>query len=343
LNAVVDEVIHDLEDVLIGATVEKRSLRIPVRSTCDGSLLQGNVSELLQELTRLQLCKPVDWVSVCYGISSSYVVEIAGVGKITSVNLEGSDSKLFSFIGEQVETSELFSQSVISKCQSWRRQFYPVPLYKEGSIIISTKFTRSFNRPPIMVPGMTPSTAGASFVAAVCNAGYHCELAGGGQHFEKMFRDQVLNIMQLMNSPGDGITVNLLFLNPYLWKFQFPMCIEMRREGLPIEAITIAAGIPSLDNANDIINQCISVGIKKIGFKPGTVNAINEVIVIAKANPSATIVLQWTGGQSGGHHSFENQFVPMLEAYGAIRECDNIILIAGGGIGDAKGVLVSHR
>ena len=50
----------------------------------------------------------------------------------------------------------------------------------------------------------------------------------------------LFSIIELTNSipAGDGITVNLLFLNPYLWRFQFPQCIAMRKEGYPIEGIT---------------------------------------------------------------------------------------------------------
>lgn len=45
----------------------------------------------------------------------------------------------------------------------------------------------------------------------------------------------------------------------------------MRKEGYPIESLTIAAGIPSLEAAKTIMGQLNDVGIKKIGFKPGTI------------------------------------------------------------------------
>jgi fatty acid synthase subunit beta len=49
------------------------------------------------------------------------------------------------------------------------------------------------------------------------------------------------------------------------------------------------------------------------------------------------LVLQWTGGRGGGHHSFEDHHAPMLTKYGAIRREKNIVLVCGSGFGDAKG------
>lgn len=63
---------------------------------------------------------------------------------------------------------------------------------------------------------------------------------------------------------------------------------------------------------------------------------IRLVTEIAKANPTMSIVLQWTGGRAGGHHSAEDFHLPILETYGLIRQQPNIILVAGSGIGDAE-------
>jgi fatty acid synthase subunit beta len=45
------------------------------------------------------------------------------------------------------------------------------------------------------------------------------------------------------------------------------------------------------------------------------------------------VLLQWTGGRGGGHHSFEDFHAPILATYASIRSCDNIVLIAGSGFG----------
>jgi hypothetical protein len=70
-----------------------------------------------------------------------------------------------------------------------------------------------------MVAGMTPTTCNPNVVAATLNAGYHGELAGGGLPREHIFRD-ALNRLLVATDPGNGVTFNLLFLNPRLWSFQ---------------------------------------------------------------------------------------------------------------------------
>lgn len=75
------------------------------------------------------------------------------------------------------------------------------------------------------------------------------------------------------------------------------MCIEMRTQGLPIDSITIGAGVPSLEKANEIIKSMQNAGMSAVGFKPGSVNAIRQVIEIAQHNPTMNILLQWTGGR----------------------------------------------
>jgi fatty acid synthase subunit beta len=73
-----------------------------------------------------------------------------------------------------------------------------------------------------------------------------------------------------------------------------------------------------------------------MGFKPGSMDAIQQVINIAKANPGFPVMLQWTGGRGGGHHSFEDFHQPIVSMYSRIRRCPNIVLIAGSGFGGAE-------
>ncbi|KAG5457400.1 MAG: hypothetical protein BJ554DRAFT_2600, partial [Olpidium bornovanus] len=205
-------------------------------------------------------------------------------------------------------------------------------------IHVETFFSRLLGKPPIMVAGMTPCTAHESFVAAVVNAGFHVELAGGGQHTEEHLRNRVKKIMDLV-APGEGITLNILFLNPRLWGFQYPAVKAMRNDGIPMEGVCVAAGVPSLDVANEVVSSLKKAGLRHVAFKPGSAETIRRVISIAEQNPHMPIVLQWTGGRGGGHHSFEDFHQPLLETYGAIRRQGNIVLVVGSGFGDAKGTL----
>lgn len=198
--------------------------------------------------------------------------------------------------------------------------------------------SRLLGKPPLMVAGMTPATVNEKFVAAVMNAGYHVELAGGGHFNEAVLRDKVNKIMNLTRA-GEGITLNIIFLNVRQWGFQYPLIQVMRKEGLPMEGLCVAAGVPSLELANEIIANLQAAGLRHIAFKPGSVDTIRQVIAIAAANPTMPIIMQWTGGRAGGHHSFEDIHQPILETYAAIRRQPNIVLVAGSGFGGADDTL----
>ena len=188
-----------------------------------------------------------------------------------------------------------------------------------------------------MVAGMTPSTVKGGFVSAILSAGYHVELAGGGHYDAAALRAKVTDIQSKI-PPGVGITLNSLYINPRQFSFQLPLWQDMRKEGLPIEGFCVAAGIPSTEKAAEIIDGLRNAGIKHVAFKPGSVEGIRQVVSIAAANPNFPVILQWTGGRAGGHHSYEDFHQPILAAYRSIRQHSNISLIAGSGFGAADDV-----
>lgn len=208
---------------------------------------------------------------------------------------------------------------------------------RDGRLHIDTPFSRLLGKPPMMVAGMTPATVQAGLNIATLNAGYHIELAGGGHYNAKALRSKVDEIVKNVQ-PGVGITLNALYINQRQFGFQFPLWQEMRREGLPIEGFCVAAGIPSSEKATEIITALRSAGIKHVAFKPGSVEGIRQVVNIAAANPDYPIILQWTGGRAGGHHSCEDFHQPIISTYAAIRQQRNISLIAGSGFGGAEDV-----
>jgi enoyl reductase-like protein len=93
-------------------------------------------------------------------------------------------------------------------------------------------------------------------------------------------------------SAGTGITLNTLYANPYLWGFQYPIVCELRKKGTPIESLTIGAGVPTAEKAVEICDGLLEAGIQYMAFKPGSLDAVQEVIDIAKANPKMTVMLQ---------------------------------------------------
>jgi fatty acid synthase subunit alpha, fungi type len=190
-----------------------------------------------------------------------------------------------------------------------------------------------------MVAGMTPSTVKAGFVSAVFDADYHIELAGGGHYNAAALRSKVAEIQKQIPA-GVGITLKSLYINPHQFTFQLRLWQEMRKEGLPIEGFCVAAGVPTTEKAVEIIDGLKNAGIRHVAFKPGSVDGIRQVVNIAAANPDFLIILQWTGGRAGGHHSFkfEDFHQPILATYRSIRQYDNISLVAGSGFGSADDI-----
>ena len=201
-----------------------------------------------------------------------------------------------------------------------------------GQTFVDTKMSRLLGLPPVMVAGMTPCTVPWDFVAATMRAGYHIELAGGGYYNDKTMTEAISKIENDIPA-GRGITVNLIYVNPRAMAWQIPLIGRLRAEGYPIEGLTVGAGVPSIEIANEYIT---TLGIKHIAFKPGSNEAIQAVINVANANPHFPVMLQWTGGRGGGHHSYEDFHQPILQMYGRIRRCNNIVLVAGSGFGGSE-------
>jgi fatty acid synthase subunit alpha, fungi type len=206
----------------------------------------------------------------------------------------------------------------------------------DRTIHLDTPFSRLLEKPPIMVAGMTPSTVQGGFVSAVLNAGYHIELAGGGHYSAAALRGKVAEIQSKIPA-GVGITLNSLDINPRRFTFQFPLWQDMRKEG--DRRLLRCRWHSHYREGCRNHRRTQKAGIKHVSFKPGSVDGIRQVVNIATANPDFPIILQWTGGCAGGHHSFEDFHQPILSTYRSIRACSNIFLVAGSGFGAADDVL----
>ncbi|KAJ3188792.1 3-oxoacyl-[acyl-carrier-protein] synthase [Gaertneriomyces sp. JEL0708] len=331
---------------------DAKKMTVPVFHTHTGEDLRA-VQDVTQSLVEQICLQTVHWQKATSHPHITHVLDFgpggsSGVGFLTHRNKEGTGLQVIlagtfdNVPAELLDRSSLFDSDVQSVrfAPNWAEKYRPklIRIASTNDIHIDTPFSRLLSKPPLMVAGMTPTTANEQFVAATINAGFHIELAGGGQHTEKHLRDRVEKIMEKI-APGEGITLNILFLNPRLWGFQYPAVQAMRQEGIPMEGICIAAGVPSLDVADEVIKNLKSAGLRHVAFKPGSVETIRRVITIAKHNPDMPIILQWTGGRGGGHHSFEDFHQPMLETYGAIRRVENLVLVVGSGFGDAEETL----
>lgn len=322
---------------------------VPVISTDSGIELSMR-DDVMMRLVEQICVQPVHWMMAIVAKPVTHILDFgpghaSGIGALTHKNVDGSGIQvvlagtLDTPVPHLQSRRHLFgsSPSSVKYGVNWALRYRPNLVRNEadGKFYVETNFSRLLSKQPLMVAGMTPTTIDAEFVSACINAGYHVELSGGGHFMESMLRDKI-NLIVSKIKPGHGISLNSLFINQRLWAFQFPLVQTMRKEGTPIEGFTVAAGVPSLENANDIISALMAAGIRHVSFKPGSVDGILQVVTIAKHNPNCPIILQWTGGRAGGHHSYEDFHQPILDTYAAIRSCDNICLVAGSGFGDGE-------
>ncbi|KAJ4422983.1 putative PKS/NRPS-like protein biosynthetic cluster [Gnomoniopsis sp. IMI 355080] len=319
-------------------------LGIPLYHTCTGSDIQHlSGVRLTQSLVSMILEEPVEWTKACIHDKITHIVDFgpSRTSTFLQARVEGSGIRII-LAGELIDSSsnyggkhELFTNTPLVRPSHWVSVYAPSIESDPGcQLRLTNRFVQLMGTPPIMVAGMTPTTMPWDFVSSVMKAGYHIELAAGGY---AQPQDLELAIRRLAASiPANrAIAINVIYANPRAILWQTQLLSRLIREGLPIEGLTIGAGVPSPDVAAEYI---ATLGIKYIGLKPGSLRGIHEVIAIAEKSPDFPILLQWTGGRAGGHHSYEDQFEPLLASYALIRACSNITLVVGGGFGDAHGI-----
>ena len=316
----------------------------PVYHTKDGlDIFKQDAGGVIKDLVNAITVDTVDWPTASKFPNASHIIAFdAEVGRLTGRNHDGQGVRVI--MASEIETrikgagsqAELFMKHLpdrVLRPMSWGDAFLPrLAELNNGQWLLDTKLSRLLGTPPVMVAGMTPTTVPWDFVSAIMNAGYHVELAGGGYLDAGSMSGAIRKLAK--NIPnGRGITCNLIYVSPRAMAWQIPMIGQLIREGVPIDGVTIGAGVPSTEIAAEYI---MSLGLKHISFKPGSHSAIKQVISIAEAHPSFPIILQWTGGRGGGHHSFEDFHQPLLETYAEIRRHSNVILVVGSGFGGAE-------
>lgn len=334
---------EDLKDVKIPS----KGLSIPVYDTNNGKDLREVGGNIVPTLVRLITQDTVDWEKATVFPKATHILDfgpggVSGLGVLTSRNKDGTGVRVILAgaidgtvpeVGYKPEMFDRDEEHAVKYAVDWVKEHGPRLIKtSSGQTYVDTKMSRLLGVPPIMVAGMTPCTVPWDFVAATMNAGYQIELAGGGYFDAKKMTEAITKIENAI-PPGRGITVNLIYVNPRAMQWQIPLIGQLRNDGVPIEGLTIGAGVPSIEVAQEYIE---TLGLKHIAFKPGSVDAIQAVVNIAKANPKFPVILQWTGGRGGGHHSFEDFHQPILQMYGRIRRCDNLILVAGSGFGGSE-------
>ncbi|KAF0719350.1 hypothetical protein As57867_001093, partial [Aphanomyces stellatus] len=336
----------------LGLTVPGRTLQFAVIGTNDDAInLQTyGDKDVLPDIVKMQLSESVNWPATTRAMHATanitHVLDFGparGVASLTGKALEGYGvtTVVPTTLHKPSETlpglDYILTKSSGFVGQSWDALYGPT-LTKtvDGKTVLHNKYTARLGRQPVWVGGMTPTTSyyGVPLVAAITESGYIGELACGGLPRPSIFEAKVSDLLSRL-SPGNGIYLNLLYLNAKQWAFQFPMIKKMRQDGIPIEGVTVAAGIPTPEKADQVLTELLSVNINVISFKPSSISSIHDVLTIATKHPKATVVVQWTGGRAGGHHSSEDFHTPLLATYAAIRRTPNVLLVVGSGFGSA--------
>ncbi|RAK71483.1 beta subunit of fatty acid synthase [Aspergillus fijiensis CBS 313.89] len=347
------EVVPEVLARVPGLTISGEQLRIPVYCTRTGmDLRTRGAANLVPELVAMITEQPLVWPKATQFPGATHILAFgpdgsAGIGSLTNRLKEGTGVRTILASGghhshsaraEQLgDRSEIFDWNPAPRGliygPVWRDRYRPrlVQITGGGGVLVDTKLSRLLGLPPVMVGGMTPTTAAWDFCAAIMRAGYHVELALGGFYNATALQTAIQKLVAAVPA-GRGITCNMIYAAPQAVKWQISLLAKLRAAGVPIEGLTIGAGVPSLEVATRYIED---IGLRHLGFKPGALPAIHQVLEIARAHPNFPIILQWTGGRGGGHHSFEDFHQPILQAYDAIRRCENVILVAGSGFGTA--------
>ena len=333
---------EDLKDIKISSD----ELEIPVYNTFTGEDIrveQGRRANIVPSLIKMICQDPVLWEKAVAMPKATHILDFGpgAFAGLTSRIKEGTGVRVIlatTTANTTLDTEvgykhEIFArnQEDVKYAKHWGKEYGPKLVRRacDGQMLVATKMSTLLSLPPIIVAGMTPCTVPWDFVAATMCAGYEIELAGGGYFNGDDLTEAVMQIEKAI-PPGRGIVLNLIYASPKAIAWQIPLIRSLSARGTPIKGLTIGAGVPSLEIANEYIR---SLGIRQIAFKPGSVKAIEQVIEIAKVNPSFPIIIQWTGGRGGGHHSYEDFHQPILSLYGKIRRCSNILLVAGSGFG----------
>ncbi|RDL38698.1 uncharacterized protein BP5553_03038 [Venustampulla echinocandica] len=328
------------------------NLHMPVYSTtAEGMNLRlCGTEDIVPKMIRMIIEQPLHWSAATKLPGATHIIDFgpgraaAGAGGLVHAMKEGSGVRVLNALGIDGNGSFGGLGELLARPQNhnlvygpdWSRDHGPSLVRTAAKrCLVNTKMSRLLGLPPIMVAGMTPTTCSPAFVAAIINAGFHVEFATGGYHEAATLEAALREVAENIPS-GRGISCNLIYANPTALQWQLTLLRTLSADGaVPIDGLTFGAGVPSVDVASEYIMSFRA--LKHMSFKPGSQNAIRQVVAIAKANPTFPIILQWTGGRAGGHHSFEDFHDPILHSYAELRRQRNIILVAGSGFGDVDG------
>lgn len=326
----------------MGFELSAESLHLPVISPADGGLF-NETPNLTEALVVAQFVRSVRWTSVADALVARGDVDVVlalgpgeSAARLLGSCLKGTSVSVVALATEAGQralwTPGAFEPSEAPSLESLTPGLLLLP---DGQVRVDNRYTRATGQSPMILPGMTPTTADVPIVAAAANAGYTSELAGGGQVTEAIFEERLRELRETL-APGSEVVFNALYLDPYLWGMHLGrqrLVQKARRAGAPICGVTISAGIPEVDEAVRLLDEFAALGMWHNALKPGTLPQLKQVARIARAARQHTLFVHLEGGRAGGHHSWEDLDQLLLDGYHMLRAEPNIVLCVGGGIG----------
>ena len=164
-------------------------------SSAAGPSRSASTSNLAREMTEAILVRQVDWVDEITDLHDAGARWILDLGpgdiltRLTAPVIRGLGVGIVPAATRGGQRNLFTVGAVPEVARPWSSYAPTVVSLPDGTVKLSTKFTRLTGRSPILLAGMTPTTVDAKIVAAAANAGHWAELAGGGQVTEPIFDD----------------------------------------------------------------------------------------------------------------------------------------------------------
>ena len=321
--------------------------RVPILDPATGSFAPPTGDEARAALVHSQMSRPHDWnrtiadlTGATVGTGGAVGIVPSSLGALAGMSTSAGQGRglLVVDAGTAAGRTSLFAAGRAPRVpQTWQRFAPRVVRSAAGGLRLANRHTALSGRSPMILPGMTPTTADAPIVAAAANGGHLAELAGGGQVSERIFTERLSELAELLD-PGQEVVLNTLHLDPYLWGLHIArerLVFKARAAGAPIAGVTISAGVPERAEALQLLEELNQAGLWLNAFKPGTTAQVAEVLAIAAATPHR-VWIHLEGGAAGGHHSWEDLDELLLATYPQIRRLDNVVLAVGGGVSDPQ-------
>src|SRR5204862_4330372 len=241
----------------------------------DASDLRG-ATDLARAVATTQLVAPVRWDAVSRALGelgAEWVLDFGpgtDVSALTAENLRGRGTRTLALASPEGRRRLTSPGASPERPDAGYASFAPgVVELPGGRRHLDGRYARHTGRPPVILAGMTPTTADVPIVAAAANAGYMAELAGGGQPDRWTFERRIEELGELLE-PGREVAFNALLLDRRLWELHVSrdgLVVDARTAGAPLVGLTVPAGGPEVGESVALLDELSAAGLCLNAFK----------------------------------------------------------------------------